>query len=125
MLAARSPHEAYRKVDFEARIAGANPQQLVRVCYEQLIGALGTAIFAEENGDNTLKSQSLTRALAALAALQLGVDSSAPTGPALVQLYSAARRTVLENVLKFEPDRLNTIRNDFLDIAKALFGTPY
>ena len=43
MLMLRSPHEAYRKVDFDARVAGATPQQLVALCYEQLIAALGTA----------------------------------------------------------------------------------
>ena len=73
MLANRSPHEAYRRVDFDARVEGANPQQLVGMCYEALAGALGTALYAHERGDNRLKSQSLTRALSAVTALQLGV----------------------------------------------------
>ena len=69
MLATRSPHEAYRRVDFDARVAGADPGQLVTLCYEQLISALGTAVYANGLGDNLLKSQSLTRALSAITAL--------------------------------------------------------
>ena len=51
MLAMRSPHEAYRRVDFDARVAGADPGQLVTLCYEQLISALGTAVYANGLGD--------------------------------------------------------------------------
>jgi len=122
MLMMRSPHEAYRKVDFDARVAGATPQQLVALCYEQLIAALGTAQFADEAGDNRLKSQSLTRALSALTALQLGVSPDAAIGPALLQLYDAARRTVLDSVLAFDSAALRTIRNDFIDISRAITG---
>lgn len=123
MLMMRSPHEAYRKVDFDARVAGATPQQLVALCYEQLIAALGTAQFAHESGDNRLKSQSLTRALSALTALQLGVSPDAAIGPALMQLYDAARRTVLDSVLAFDAAALRTIRNDFIDISRAVTGS--
>lgn len=120
MLGLRSPHEAYRRVDFDARVEGASPQQLVGMCYETLVGALGTALFAHEKGDNRLKSQSLTRALSAVTALQLGVDGNAPIAGALNQLYQAARRSILDNVLKFDADVITTIRQDFIDIAKAL-----
>lgn len=123
MLMLRSPHEAYRKVDFEARVAGATPQQLVALCYEQLITALGSAQFAHGCSDNRLKSQSLTRALSALTALQLGVDHASPIGPALGQLYDAARRTVLDSVLAFDPAALTTVRSDFIEIARAVVGS--
>lgn len=120
MLALRSPHEAYRKVDFDARVAGANPQQLVALCYEQLIGALGSAIFAHDSLDNRLKSQSLTRALSALTALQMGISQDAAIAPALFQLYDAARRAVLDSVLAFDPQTLGAVRQDFIDISRAL-----
>ncbi len=121
MLALRSPHEAYRKVDFDARVAGADPQQLVALCYEQLIAALGSAVFAHASHDNRLKSQSLTRALSALTALQMGVTQGAAIAPALIQLYDAARRAVLDSVLNFDPTTLGTVRQDFIDISRALF----
>ena len=94
MLATRSPHEAYRRVDFDARVAGADPGQLVTLCYEQLISALGSAVYANGRGDNLLKSQSLTRALSAITALQLGVSGESGVASALRQLYEAARRSI-------------------------------
>ena len=79
-MLARNPQEAYRRVDFDARIAGADSRQLVALCYEQLTTALGTALFAAQTGDNRLKSQSLTRALSAITALQLGISSATGVG---------------------------------------------
>ena len=63
MLALRSPQEVYRRVEFDARIAGANPRELVLVCFEQLNAALGRALHAAAAGDNAAKSAALTRAL--------------------------------------------------------------
>ena len=120
MLNSRSPHEAYRRVDFDARVEGANPGELVRLCYEQLTGALGTAIYAHEHEDNRLKSQSLTRWLAAITALQLGVDNTNQISSALNHLYQAARRTILDASVTFDVAKLSSVRQDFLDIAQAM-----
>lgn len=116
----RSPQEAYRRIDFDARVAGADSRQLVALCYEQLTAALGSALFAQERGDNSLKSQSLTRALAALTALQLGVNGNQSIAPALIQLYESARRAVLDSALAFDAPTITEIRNDFLEIGKAI-----
>ncbi len=122
MLALRNPQEAYRKVEFDARVEGADPAQLVQLCYDQLIAALGSALFADEQGDNRMKSQSLTRALSSLTALQLGVSRDEAIAPALLQLYEAARKAVLDSVLNFNPKTIRSIRQDFQDIARALSG---
>ena len=120
MLYSRSPHEAYRRVDFDARVEGANPGELVKLCYEQLTGALGTAIYADDHGDNRLKSQSLTRSLAAITALQLGIDSENEMSAALNQLYRATRRAILDSALDFDTETMGTIRQDFIDISRAI-----
>jgi len=120
MLAQRNPREAYRRVDFDARVSTATPAQLVSLCYEQLIGALGSALAGAERGDNLLKSQSLTRAVSALTALHLGVDGEAGIAVVLRQLYEGARRSVLDNVVTFDPRVIAAIRQDFIDISKAM-----
>ncbi len=120
MLAQSNPHEAYRRVDFDARVAGADPAQLVSLCFEQLISSLGSAMFAAERGDNPLKSQSLTRALSALTALRLGINQNGAIGPALLQLYEAARKAVLDSALAFDPQTIATIRQDFIEISRAM-----
>ncbi len=120
MLALRNPHDAYRRVEFDARVAGARPDQLVGLCYEELAMALGSAIRADELGDNQRRSAGLTRALAALTALQLGVDRNAPGAEPLLKFYEGVRRAVLASVPSFRADRLAAIREDVKDVARAI-----
>lgn len=122
MLAMRSPQEAYRRVEFDARVAASRPADLVHLCIEHLIGALGTAIHAAEAGDNQLKSRSLTRALTAITALQLGVSGEEGVASALRHMYEAARRTVLDCATDFDSRRVAVLRADFVEIGAALRG---
>ncbi|MBS0255641.1 MAG: flagellar protein FliS [Proteobacteria bacterium] len=122
MLAQRNPQAAYARVAFDARISAANPRELVTMCYEQLISALGSALIAADRGDNALKSASLTRAVSALTALQIGISGEEGVADALRQFYSAARRAVLDSVLSFDAKVLASIRQDFIDIARATGG---
>lgn len=123
MLVQRSPHEAYRRVDFDARVKGATPAELVHLCYEHLVSALGTALHAEGLGDNNLKSRSMTRALTAITALQLGVSGEEGVAGALRQLYESARRTILDAAVVFDSGRIATLRDDFAEIGRALQGS--
>ena len=120
MLMQRSPHEAYRRVDFDARVEGADSGHLVQLCYEQLVGALGSAIYAAGKGDNLLKSKSLTRALSAVTALQLGVSGDDGMAAALRTLYEAARKSILDSALQFDDAMLQRIRQDFIEISRAI-----
>ena len=120
LLARHTPQDAYRRVDFDARVNGCAPMELVGLCYEQLIGSLGSAIFAHQRGDNDAKSKALTRALSALTALQLGVSGSEGVALALRQFYTAGRGAVLDSVLAFDPNRIDQVRADYIDIASAL-----
>jgi flagellar protein FliS len=122
MLVQTSPHEAYRRVDFDARVSGAGPAELVHLCFEHLVSALGTAIHAEGNGDNGLKSRSMTRALTAITALQMGVSGDQGVSAALKQLYESARRSILDCALQFDTRRIALLRDDFAEIGKALRG---
>lgn len=120
MLAPRSPRQAYRRTEVDARIAASGPGELVLICLEQCDAALGSAITGAQRGDNGLKSDGLTRALSALTALELGVDDARPLAPALRQLYRAARRAVLDSVVRFDASRLGAVRLDLDEVAKAM-----
>lgn len=122
MLAARTPQEAYRQVDFDARVSGSQPADLVHLCIEHLIGALGTALHAAEMGDNGLKSRSITRALTAVTALQLGVSGEEGIAAALRHVYEAARRAILDSATDFDSVKIAALRTDFVDIGQALRG---
>jgi flagellin-specific chaperone FliS len=120
MLANHTPSEAYRRVAFDARVAGADPSQLVLLCFEQLDLALGASLLAATRRDNAAKSQALTKALSALTALQLGISREAAMAPALHQFYEAARAQLLGNVLAFDAPAIGTLRGDFAQVGQAL-----
>lgn len=122
MLALHNPHDAYRRIEFDARVAGSRPAQLVALCYQELVMALGSAIRADERGDNRRRSASLTRALSALTALQLGIDPAAPGSGALQQFYGGVRQDVLASVPHFDAARLAAARSDIQDVARALLS---
>lgn len=124
MLALRNPSEAYRRVDFDARVEGADPASLVLLCYETLTAALGSAIFAAERGDNRAKSAAITRALSAVTALQMGVRGEDGVTQAIRVFLEAGRRTVLDSAISFDATRIATLRQDFEDIRAALAANP-
>jgi flagellar protein FliS len=120
VLASRNPAEAYRRVDFDARVEGADAQALVVLCCEHVVTTLGSAGFAHQHGDNRAKSRALTRALAAVTALQLGISGNDGIAAALRQFYDSARRALIDNALAFDAQQIATIRQDFADIAAAM-----
>jgi flagellar protein FliS len=125
MLAGRDPYSAYQRVEFDARVNGATSAQLVHICYDQLISALGTAMVAHERKDTTLKSRSFTRALTSLTALQMGVNPESEMAETLLGFYGVARKAILESSIKFDSDCLDAIRRDFTDIRNALFPASF
>ena len=122
MLALRNPSEAYRRIDFDARVEGADPTALVLLCYEALSTALGSALFAAERADNRGKSAAITRALSAVTALQMGVRGEDAVAGALRQFLEATRRQLLDNAIAFDPQGIAALRQDFEDIRSALAG---
>ncbi|AKH44151.1 flagellar protein FliS [Altererythrobacter atlanticus] len=123
MLALTDPHEAYRRSEIDARVSGGNSADLVRFCLSQVIEGLGGAIAARGPATPTLRSKSITRALTALTALEMGVDRGAPLAGALLQVYGSARRALLDCVTDFDADRLRLVRQDLADIQQAFSQT--
>ena len=122
-LALTDPNEAYRISEIDARLDGANAEDLVTFCLGQVIQGLGGALAAHDSGHLAVRSKSLTRALTALTALEMGVDREAPLADALLQLYGAARLTLLDNALYFRPEQLSAVRIDFSEILAAFAAT--
>lgn len=119
MLARTDPYDAYQRVEFDARVKGATPAELVQICYDQLILALSTAMLAEERQDVGLKSRSLTRAVTALMALELGIDREHELAGVLSEFYGAARKTILGCSIEFDRAGLSEIRDDFIELRGA------
>ena len=119
MLGVRSAADTYRTIDYDARVAGSTPRDLVIVSYEYFVAGLDAALFAHAGGDNARKSTALTRALAMLTALQLGIDPGHALAPPLARLYESARRAVLDSVVRFDASALRRVRADFAEISVA------
>lgn len=119
-----NPSTAYRRVAVDARIRGAGPRDLVMLCYDQLGAELGKALRAHATGDARRRSDGLTRAYAALAALEMGLDRTNPVAGALEQIYAAARETILSSVTSFDAASLQAVRDDFAEIGSALASAP-
>ena len=115
-----SPQEAYRRVEFDARVKGTNCAGLVLVCFEQFDRGLAAALGADTAGDNQRRSAGLTAALAAITALQLGINPTSSMAAALAHYYAAARSSLLDCVLDFRPAMIAALRADFAEVARAL-----
>ena len=120
MLAQKDPYDAYQRVEFDARVQGASPAELVHICYDQLVLALGTALVANERGDARLKSRSMTRAVTALMALQMGIDAEHEMAGVLSEFYGAARKSILASSVAFDAACLSEMRQDFRELRAAL-----
>lgn len=118
----RPPAEVYSRIEFDARVSGAGKEELVLVLIEQLLIALQSAIFAHENRLNERKSAAMTRAIAALTALELGVVSSSENdmGASLLTFYREAKKSILDSVVKFDSDAFAGLYADFSEIRQAL-----
>ena len=122
MLALRNtPSDAYRRVTVDARIRGGRADDIVALCFEQVVAELGRALRAHEKGDAAARSDGLTRALAALTALEMGLERTVPVAAALEQVYTAARVAILASVTRFDAAQLEQVREDFSEIDGVLF----
>lgn len=118
----RPPGEVYSRIEFDARVSGAGKEELVLVLIEQLLIALQSAIFAHENKLNERKSAAMTRAIAALTALELGVVSSSEDdmGASLLTFYRETKKAILDSVVKFDGEVFAGLYADFSEIRQAL-----
>jgi flagellar protein FliS len=119
MLASNDPYDAYQRVEFDAWVKGASPQELVQICFDQLILALSTAIVANERSDARLKSRSVTRAVTALIALEMGIDREHEMAEVLSEFYGAARKSILASSVSFDREVLADMRDDFSELRNA------
>ena len=124
MLRAVDPHEAYRRVELDARVAGSQGADLTRLCLREVDTALGQALWAQDNQRPDVRRRALERAQNGLGALRLGVDRQSPVAPALLAFYEGLTATVAQNQVRFDPARVAVVRADLAEVTSALLGQP-
>ena len=122
MLKPANPTDAYRKVAFDACVAGSKGPDLVRLCIEEVDTALNRALWADRSDRPDVRRTALARAQAGLGALRLGVDKANPVGPALLTLYEAMSATVTACRFRFDAAAIARVQGDLADIGKAMLG---
>ena len=120
MMIRTTPADAYRRVTIDARIKGSGSGDLALLCFEQVVSQLARALRAHAADDRAARSDGLTRANAALMALEMGLDRASPLASALLQTYDAAREIILDSVIAFDSAALAQVRADFAEIGEAL-----
>ena len=122
MLKPANPTDAYRKIAFDACVAGSKGPDLVRLCIEEVDTALNRALWANGADRPDVRRDAMARAQAGLGALRLCVDKTNPVGPALLTLYEAMSATVTASRFRFDAAAIARVRTDLSDIARAMLG---
>lgn len=119
LSSARSPAEAYRRVEMDARIFGSDAPALARLCLEEVCSALGRSIYAAKHGHNDLRQHALARALDATSALRSGLDRENPLCSAFMTIYDNAENCIRRAMLQFDPVPVAQLQADLEEIRGA------
>lgn len=124
MLASSEPRAAYQQANFDARVHGGTPQDIVVYCLDELSLTLGVLLQAELRGNRADRSQAITRAIAILTALEMGVDRENELAASLLHFYEGSRRLLLGSVAVTQVEAIQTLRADVIEIRDALKRVP-
>ncbi len=111
----------YAAVHSGSRVEGATPHALVRVLFDELLIALGSAALAERNGDRVKVSDKQARAMSILFALEssLDHDKGGDIALGLAQIYREARRLLLEGAKSRTVEPVEQAKAMIAEIADA------
>jgi len=120
MLASTEPRDAYRQSNFDARVRGGTAQDIVVYCLDELSLTLGQLLQAEMRGNRAGRSNAITRGIAILTALEMGVDRDTDMAESLLNFYEGARRLLLGSAVHTQVEAIKTLRADVIEIMEAL-----
>lgn len=120
MLAANEPRAAYRQSNFDARVNGGTPQDIVIYCLDELALTLGQLLQADMRGNRSGRSDSITRGIAILTALEMGVDRENELAASLLHFYEGSRRLLLASAATTQNEAIEGLRADVIEIRDAL-----
>ncbi|MFB0613822.1 flagellar protein FliS [Aurantiacibacter poecillastricola] len=121
MLKRIDPATAYKRVDFEAYVAGSDAKGLVRVCFEDIGAALERALWADGQARTDIRHNALQRAQMGLLTLLSGLDMAQPVSKSLEVFYRSMVSRVTNAMRYFDPTAIAMTRDDLADIRRSLF----
>lgn len=117
-MLARNPAAAYRRVELDARIEASGSADLTRICLEEALAALGTALTALDRPSGAPRP-SLARAQSILVWLAQSVSADHPLGASLRQFYGGLASQIGANLLQPDAEAILRIRGDIRDLLVA------
>tara|TARA_R100001129_G_scaffold120411_1_gene83527 strand:- start:813 stop:1199 length:387 start_codon:yes stop_codon:yes gene_type:complete len=120
MLAASEPRTAYQQSNFDARVKGGTSQDIVVYCLDELALTIGMLRQADLRGNRAGRSAAITRGIAILTALEMGVDRENELAGSLLQFYEGSRRLLLNSIGTTQVEAIEALRADVIDIRDAL-----
>ncbi|WP_394729178.1 flagellar protein FliS [Altererythrobacter sp. GH1-8] len=115
-----NPAEAYRRVELDARIEGSDGTKLTQICLEAVVHALGQAQASARRDDRAALRNDLSRAGQVILGLERAIDPASPMSQTLREFYGSANLQVRQMTIRFNEDMLVTLRQDFLDVMRAM-----
>ncbi|MEI9927770.1 MAG: flagellar protein FliS [Sphingomonas sp.] len=118
---AGDPATVYRQMHLAGRANSGDPHQLVTLLYEEGMAALRTAAWATEHARFALKSDRVSRAIAALFALEAGLDfdRGGEVSRTLATFYHGLRQQILQASLGTDPAPFRDAAASLEEIAGA------
>ena len=124
MLKRVDPASAYKRVNFEAYVAGADSDRLLRVCFDDTGASLDRALWAFDNHRPDIRRGALERAQMGLLTLLSGLDMDQPISRSLEVFYRSMLARVTNATKHFDRTAIEMTRDDLADIASSLFDRP-
>ncbi|MBL4792616.1 flagellar protein FliS [Citromicrobium bathyomarinum] len=120
MLASSEPRAAYQQANFDARVQGGTAQDIVVYCLDELALTLGMLRQADMRGNRAGRSAAITRGIAILTALEMGVDRDNELSASLLHFYEGSRRLLLGSIGETQIEAIDVLRADVIEIRDAL-----
>ncbi|GAB5348458.1 flagellar protein FliS [Alteriqipengyuania sp. 357] len=120
MLAQTDPRTAYQQSNFDARVRGGSAQDIVIYCLDELSLTLGQLLQADLRGNRAGRSDAITRGIAILTALEMGVDRENELASSLLDFYEGSRHLLLGSAATTRTGDIETLRGDVIEIMNAL-----
>jgi flagellar protein FliS len=111
----------YAAIDAGSKVEGANPHQLVKILYDELLLAMDATAVAMRNGDDRKVRDRHTRSLTLLHALESSLDfeQGGEIAVNLAIIYREARKRILAALSDQDAEKILSARAIIADIASA------
>src|SRR3546814_11918372 len=121
-----SASRRYAAIDTGSKVEGANPHQLVKILFDELLLAIDSSIVADKAGDRSKCSEKQARALSILHALEssLDFDKGGQVALGLAQIYREARRLIVLGLQtrSAEDDRKSVVEGKSASVRGGVGG---